>query len=274
MTRATLLQVFLATVLALLPLQAMAQRSPSGEAALREGVTAAERGDYATARRVLAPIAGHPHAAFVLGMMDMRGMGGAVDYVSAARHFSVGATQGHPGALFNLGYLHDRGWGVQRDGAMAQQIYIAIAQRELMAKNNLAYLWARQNDLLEQALCLSAETLAAQPDNLVFLDTYGFILLRMNQPQRAEAYFRKALSRDAAHPSVREHIGDVLSMTGRGEEAREWYRRAAEKAQDGRQAARLAAKLGGAAPMHDLDQHPPFTLRGEGFARDCGVPAV
>jgi len=251
----------LALVLALAPCMAAAQRTSSGEAALREGVAAAERGDYATARRVLAPIAGHPHAAFVLGTMDMRGMGGPVDYGSAAR-------------LFNLGYLHDRGWGVQRDGAMAQQIYAATASHELMAKNNLAYLWARQNGLLEQALCLSAETLAAQPDNLVFLDTYGFILLRMNQPKRAEAYFRKALGRDPAHPGIREHMGDVLAMTGRGEEAGEWYRRAAEKAQDGRQATRLAAKLGGAPAMHDLDQHPPFALRGEGFARECGVPAV
>lgn len=264
----------LALVLALAPCMAAAQRTSSGEATLRDGVAAAERGDYATARRVLAPIAGHPHAAFVLGTMDMRGMGGPVDYGSAARHFSVGAAQGHPGALFNLGYLHDRGWGVQRDGAMAQQIYAATASRELMAKNNLAYLWARQNGLLEQALCLSAETLAAQPDNLVFLDTYGFILLRMNQPKRAEAYFLKALGRDPAHPGIREHMGDVLAMTGRGEEARDWYRRAAEKPQDGRQATRLAAKLGGAPAMHDLDQHPPFALRGEGFARECGVPAV
>jgi TPR repeat protein len=267
-------RVLLALVLVGLPAAASAQRMSTGEAALREGVAAAERGDYATARRVLAPIAGHPHAAYVLGLMEMRGFGGPVDYAAAARHYSVGAAQGHPGALFSMGYLHDRGWGVLRDGKMAQDIYIASAPGELMAKNNLAYLWARQNGLLEQALCLSAETLAAQPDNMVFLDTYGFILLRMNQPKRAEAYFRKALSRAPDHPTVHEHIGDVLAMTGRADEARDWYQRAGEKALDSRQAARLAAKRGGAPAMHDLDQHPAFPLRGEGFARECGVPAV
>lgn len=258
----------------LLPASAMAQRSSSGEAALRQGVAAAERGDYATARKVLAPIAAHPHAAFVLGMMALRGQGGPVDHVAAAGHFSTGAAQGHPGALFNLGYLHDRGWGVPRDGALAQEAYIATAPMAPTAKNNLAYLWARQGGLLEQALCLSAETLAAEPDSHIFLDTYGFILLRMEQPAAAEAYFRKALTLEPDHPGIREHMGDVLALTGRAAEARDWYRRAAEQAQDQRQAARLAAKLGGAAPMHDLDQHPPFPLRDPGLPRQCGVPAV
>ena len=273
MTSVFVRRLFLAMVLLLTPAMAMAQRSPSGEAALREGAAAAQRGDYAGARKILAPIAGHPHAAFMLGMMDMRGHGGPVDNAAAARHFSVAAAQGHPGALFSLGYLHDRGWGVVRDGAMAQDLYIAVAPRELMAKNNLAYLWARQNGLLEQALCLSAETLAAEPDNMVFLDTYGFILLRMNQPARADAYFRKALKIAPDHPTVMEHIGDVMAMTGKGD-AQEWWRRATAKALDDRQSARLAAKLAGGAVMDGLDQHTPFPLRGEGFARDCGVPAV
>lgn len=274
MLRVLLRRFFLVLVLAAVPLPALAQRAPSYDAVIRQAIAAAQAGDYATARRLLAPIAGHPHAAYMLGLMDARGDGGPVDNAAAARHFSVGAAQGHPGAIFNLGYLHDRGWGVARDGAMAQQLYAAIAMRgELMAKNNLAYLWARQGGLLEQALCLSAETLAAQPDNVIFLDTYGFVLLRMNQPERAEAYFRKVLGKEPERVDALEHMGDVSSLMGRGDAA-EWWRRASQHARDDRQRARLAAKLGGAPAMHDIDNHPPFPLRDPGVPKNCAIPAV
>ncbi len=260
-------------VLSLLPASALAQRASPVDGTLRQGLEAAQRGDFAQARRVLNTIAGHPQAAFILGLMDMRGDGGPIDHAGAARHFSVAAAQGHPGAMFNMGYLSDRGWGVQRDGATAQEMYIATAPLELMAKNNLAYLWARQGGLLEQALCLSAETLAAQPDNPIFLDTYGFVLLRMNQPARAEAYFRKVLGREPDRVDPLEHMGDAASLQGR-DEAREWWRRAADRARDERQRARLAAKLGGAPALHDVDGHPPFRLRDPGLPQQCGVPSV
>lgn len=260
--------------MAFVPCLAMAQRSPTMDPALRQGVDAAQRGDYATARRVLGPLALHPHAAFILGIMEMNGYGGPVNHAEAARHFSYGAAHRHPGALFNLGYLHDRGWGVARSGATAQELYIATLNTgEPMAKNNLAYLWARQGGLLEQALCLSAETLAAQPDNVIFLDTYGFILLQMKQPARAEAYFRKVLRKEPNRVEVLEHMGDWAAMTGREDPAPYW-RRAAGNPRDARQAARLAAKLGGAPPPGDLDLHPPFTLRNPGLPAECGVPSV
>ncbi len=195
------------------------------------------------------------------------------DHETAARHYMKGAAQGDVRAMSSLGFLFDNGWGVIRNGAQAQEFYILAAGKgSVMAKNNLAYLWARQNGLLAQALCLSAQTLAEQPDNPFYLDTYGFILLRMEQPTRAEAYFRKAVKIQPDYADALEHLGDVMAMTGG--EPRQWWRNAQANPRDGRQSARLAAKLGGAPPPGDLNAHPPFTLRNPGLPAECGVPSV
>ena len=196
------------------------------------------------------------------------------DYETAARHYMSAAAQGDGRAMNGLGFLFDNGWGVIRNGAQAQEFYIAAAGLgSVMARNNLAYLWARQNGLLPQALCLSAQTLEQDPDNAFYLDTYGFILLQMNEPARAEAYFRKAIGISPDYSDPNEHMGDVMALTGRGE-ARDWWRRALANPRDDRQKARLAAKLGGAPPPGDINAHPPFTLRNPGLPAHCGVPSV
>jgi len=196
------------------------------------------------------------------------------DFAEAAQHFRRGVEKGDPGSAINLGHLYDNGWGVPRDGLSAQALYIASAlSGNVMAKNNLAYLWARQNGLLEQALCLSAQTLEAEPDNAYYLDTYGFILLRMQRPAQAEAYFRKALRLFPDYPDVLEHLGDVAAMTGRSD-ASDYWRRAIANPRDARQTARIQAKLGGAPGMGDLNEHPPFALHDPGIPRDCGMPSV
>jgi tetratricopeptide (TPR) repeat protein len=163
---------------------------------------------------------------------------------------------------------------VARSGALAQELYIvALASGVTMAKNNLAYLWARQNGLLDEALCLSAQTLEAEPDNAYYLDTYGFILLMKNEPARAEAYFRKAIRLIADYADALEHLGDVAAMTGKGNAA-DWWRRASSNPRDDRQKARIAAKLGGAPGMGDINDHPAFVLRNPGLPKECGVPSV
>jgi len=196
------------------------------------------------------------------------------DYATAARHYLRAVAQGDVRAMTSLGFLFDTGWGVQRNGAQAQELYIAAADKGVtMAKNNLAYLWARQNGLLEQALCLSAQTLEQERENPYYLDTYGFILLQMNQAARAEAYFRKAIRILPDYADALEHLGDVASMTSKGDAAGYW-RRAQSNPRDDRQAARVAAKLGGAPLPGDINAHPPFQLRDPGLPAECGVPSV
>jgi tetratricopeptide (TPR) repeat protein len=197
------------------------------------------------------------------------------DFATAARHFTTAVKAGNARAALSLGYMHDSGLGVARDGALAQELYIMAVTKGgmTMAGNNLAYLWARQNGLLEQALCLSAQTLEEEPDNAYYLDTYGFILLMKNEPALAGAYFRKAIRIIPDYSDALEHLGDVAAMTGKGDAAGYW-RRAASNPRDERQQARIAAKLGGAKPPGDLNAHPPFKLRDPGLPSECGIPSV
>lgn len=264
------LRGFLFCLIVLLPAAALAQQADG----VRQGVQAYRLGDYETARKLLEPHASDPTAAYILGQMKSAGRGGPTDYAAAARHYQYAVSRGLPGAMLGLGFLYDNGWGVPRDGHAAQELYIGAATRGItVAKNNLAYLWARQNGLLEQALCLSAQTLEEEPDNAHYLDTYGFILLMMKQPERAEAYFRKSIRMVADYADALEHLGDVLAMSGRAG-ASDYWRRTAANPRDQRQAARVAAKLGGAPGLGDINAHPPFELRDPGLPRECGVPSV
>jgi TPR repeat protein len=241
---------------------------------LRDGLRALQQGDYATARRLLEKVESDPRAAFALGQLNSHSRYGAPDYDAAVRHYKHAAAMGHTGAMLGLGFLYDNGWGVPRDGEQAQELYIVAAGHDnVMAKNNLAYLWARQNGLLQQALCLSAQTLVEEPDNPYYLDTYGFILLRLNRAEEARAYFLKALRFLPDYSDVLEHLGDVASMTGKGNAA-DYWRRAQTNPRDARQSARVQAKLGGAPGLGDLNQHPTFTLRDPGLPLDCGMPSV
>jgi len=247
-------------------------------AGAQDGVDAAmeayARGDYATARPLLERQADlPPHAAFALGLMRSDGVGGPVDHLGAANSYRRAARQGHVQAKTNLGNLYDLGDGVPRDGATAQALYIDAARGgSTMAMNNLAYLWGRQGGLLPQALCLSARTLEIEHANPYYLDTYGFILLRLQRAAEAVRYFRRALALKPDYGDAREHLGDAASLTG-GDGAPDW-RQALDYPRDAHQALRLARKLQGGAIELDLDAHPPFDLRGEGFPADCAMPLV
>ncbi len=259
----------LACLVALMP--------PSGagadDGALARGIEAYRAGDYEAARRLLEPFADQPEVAYALGNMAMEGEGGPVDHEAAARHFAVGAAGGHTGANANLGFLLDRGWGIERNGARAQTHYIIAAlQGNVVAMNNLAYLWGRQGGLLPQALCLSARTLEIEPDNASFLDTYGFILLRLKRAAEADRYFRRALQIAPDIAEIWEHRGDAAGLSGGDGSA--FWKRALDAQDDGRLTGRVMRKLRGGTIELDLNAHPPFELRGDGFALDCAMPLV
>lgn len=261
--------ILFACIAVLAPLQG----AGADDDARARGIEAYRAGDYEAARRLLQPFADQPEVAYALGNMAMEGEGGPVDHDAAARHFAVGTAGGHVGATANLGFLFDRGWGVARDGGRAQAHYIIAAlQGNVVAMNNLAYLWGRQGGLLPQALCLSARTLEIEPDNASFLDTYGFILLRLKRAAEADRYFRRALEIAPDIAEIWEHRGDAAGLSGGDGSA--FWKRALDMQDDGRLTGRVTRKLQGGAIELDLNAHPAFELRGDGFALDCAMPLV
>ncbi len=112
---------------------------------LEDGVAAYERKDYATALRLLRPLAerGDTRAQGGLGFMYTIGRGVPQDYAEAANWYLKAAEQGSAGAQNILGVMYLSGRGVPQDDAEAHMWFtLASAQshekaqksREIVAK--------------------------------------------------------------------------------------------------------------------------------------------
>lgn len=122
--------------------------APAGE--FEEGFAAVQRGDYAMAYRLWAPLAnqGYAHAQFSLGVMYGNGHGVPQDYAEAVKWYRKAAEQGNSSAQNNLGVMYDKGQGVPQDYVQAHRWYNlaaatftdktdreqAVSNRDLMAR--------------------------------------------------------------------------------------------------------------------------------------------
>ena len=98
---------------------------------LEEGMDAYLRGDYATALKLLAPLAreGDPAAQSSIAFMYQNGLGVPLDQNQAATWFHEAAEHGYAPAMVNLGALYDAGLGVPQDNVEAHKWYsLAIAK--------------------------------------------------------------------------------------------------------------------------------------------------
>ena len=97
---------------------------------------------------------------------------------------------------------------------------------ETVSLNNYAYFLSLQGRNLEQALAMSARTLEKEPLNATYLDTYAWILFKLQRYEEALSYLEKALRyMDEDNADIYEHYGDVLYMCGEKEKALEnWHR--------------------------------------------------
>lgn len=101
-----------------------------------------------------------------------------------------------------------------------------------LALNNYAYYMVLSGDpaFLDRAEEYSARSLAAQPDNDTFLDTYAWILFNKKQYDRAKEYIDRALELEESDPQadVLSHAGDIYYMNGEPSRAVEFWEEALE----------------------------------------------
>ena len=98
-----------------------------------------QRSDYATALRLLKPLAeqGFADAQYNLGFLYDQGEGMTQDYAEAARWYRLAAEQGFADAQYNLGFLYEQGEGVKQNYVLAHLWWNLAAARgnENAAKN-------------------------------------------------------------------------------------------------------------------------------------------
>jgi TPR repeat protein len=105
--------------------------SPVSAGPFEDGDAAYSRSDYATAMRLLRPLAdqGNGRAQILVGMMHELGQGVAKNGVAAAEWYRKAADKGWPSAQGNLGALYAQGLGVPQDYVQAYKWWTLAAAR-------------------------------------------------------------------------------------------------------------------------------------------------
>ncbi|MGD9189270.1 MAG: tetratricopeptide repeat protein [Desulfobacteraceae bacterium] len=127
------------------------------------------------------------------------------------------ARSGHS-AKTNAAFYHMKGQILeqQSEHALAEHQYrraLEINPDYAPAANNLAYLLAKKDDNLEEALTLAKLASVAHPHRAAALDTLGWVYFRLGQYDHAIEKFRESLSEAPGHAIVHYHLGLAYDRT-------------------------------------------------------------
>jgi len=176
---------------------------------------------------------GHDNENFVLEFMTGMALSLQKSYAEAVGHFSsaeVIARATEPKRLNEFFYF-EVGATYERKGDLAEaekyfQKCLAIAPAFAQALNYLGYMWAEHDLNLEKARDLISQALKAEPANGAYLDSMGWVLFKLNQPQQALDYALKAAQGlEKPDATVFDHLGDIYQALKQSDKAREAWQK-------------------------------------------------
>jgi len=100
---------------------------------------------------------------------------------------------------------------------------IKLAPDNPHAYNALGYSFAERNIRLPEAYDLIKKALQLAPDDAFIMDSMGWVEFRMGRLEKAEELLRRAYEL-RADPEIAVHLGEVLWLRGREEEAKKLWR--------------------------------------------------
>ncbi len=81
--------------------------------------------------------------------------------------------------------------------------------------NNYAYFLSLDNERLDEALKMSAQTIEKEPKNVTYIDTYAWVLYKLERYKDAKKWMEKVFSYDKNPQGINyEHYGDILYKLG------------------------------------------------------------
>ncbi|MDA8087616.1 MAG: PEP-CTERM system TPR-repeat protein PrsT [Nitrospiraceae bacterium] len=107
--------------------------------------------------------------------------------------------------------------GENGPAAAAYRKVLGMEPRNILALNNLAYIYASQNRDITAALKLASAAYALAPQNGNIMDTYGFLLLESGRAAPALDMLKKASALQPGSPTILYHL--ALAQNARGEKA-------------------------------------------------------
>jgi tetratricopeptide (TPR) repeat protein len=106
---------------------------------------------------------------------------------------------------------------------------LEIDQNNNGIRNNFAYYLALRNKSLSYARELSKRTIETEPRNPTYLDTYAWILFKMNKTGKAKRYIEAAIENGGQNNAeILLHYGDILYHRNNEKEALQVWKRALE----------------------------------------------
>src|SRR5690625_2137669 len=133
-----------------------------------------------------------------------------------------------PEIKYDLGMLHVFAGEQDKFEQLMREI-IELDPDNANAYNALGYTYADQNRNLDQAQDLLERALELEPDNPYILDSVGWYLYRVGDLEAAIEYLQRAYQ-DLPDAEVAAHLGEVLWVSQRKEEARRVWREGVERA--------------------------------------------
>ncbi len=107
---------------------------------------------------------------------------------------------------------------------------LQIKDNNAYVLNNYAYYLSVRNKDLEKAEQMSKRSLAIDPGNSSFQDTYGWIMFKLGKYEDARVWIGKALEdKEGVSSEVLEHYGDTLYKLGDPGGALEYWKKARDK---------------------------------------------
>ncbi len=104
---------------------------------------------------------------------------------------------------------------------------IAEDPKNYMVLNNYSFYLAEREAKLNQALSWSWTAITNNPENATFLDTYAWVLFKLEEFEDAEKYILSALEKGGENdPEVNEHAGDIQAALKSYELAKSYYLKA------------------------------------------------
>ena len=99
----------------------------------------------------------------------------------------------------------------------------------ILVLNNYAYYLSEEDKELDKAEQMSLRTIKAEPNNATYLDTYAWILYKLQRYEEALTYIEQALAADSVPSDVLyEHAGDICFRMGDVARAVNYWKQALE----------------------------------------------
>lgn len=210
----------------------------------RQAVLLTREGRLGDARLVLQQAAAiHPSQRVAFGQVEAQLLRDAKQFPAALELLEqlLKKHPGNPDLLYDSALVADR---LDKVELVEERLRQVIAQQpdNAHAYNALGYTFAERNLRLEEARELVARALALSPGDAFIIDSMGWVLYRQGDLSGALSQLQKAYA-IRQDPEIAAHLGEVLWVLGRQDEARRVLREAVRLNPDNEALAAAAKKF-------------------------------